>query len=134
MNEAYPDNRWTFKGWKLKTTDEKIIPYLKGQIVMDDVTFYAYYKEENVHSFVTMVEKVDDYFDFDNGTISIKNKFRSVLRGKITLPNVDPSGNEVTTVGDFNFNTANTYFTHIYFIENGCSYTTIADNAFGSGS
>ena len=141
-DEAHSDKRWSFKGWKLSPTEEQVIPYLKGQKVTGETTFYAHYVEENVYSNATMVASPDDYFDFDNGTISIKDKFRGVLQGKITLPATDNQGRSLTTVGNFSAQNTNDrsvvkemWYTHIYFEENpnATGYTTISDKAFSHG-
>jgi hypothetical protein len=72
-----------------------------------------------------MVKAASDYFDFNtdgtNGlTISLKDKFRGVLRGKITLPAFDDRNRPINTVGNFSCQKENedvvpTLFTHIYF-------------------
>lgn len=135
-DESKPDYRWGFKGWKNNLTDVQIISYLKGQKVTGDLAFYAYYKEENIYDSATMVKSVADYFDFNNGTISLKDKFRGVLQGKITLPAVDDKNKAVKIVGNFSCENADetivpTLFTHVYFKDKDIAqYEAIDQYAF----
>ena len=143
-NEAKPDYRWAFKGWQ-STADwkagntEATYTYLKGRKVSSDIAFYAFYKEENVYSNATMVGNVKDYFEFNNGTIRLQDKFRGVLQGRITLPDVDDKGVQLKKVGNFSCCTnanqnilVETKFTHVYFKNKDiCSYDEITAGAFG---
>lgn len=135
-DEGKPDYRWTFKGWKKNLADVTFISYLKDEKVTGDLAFYAYYKEENVYDSVTMVKFVDDYFDFNSGVISLKDKFRGALQGKITLPAVDASGKALTAIGNFSCKNTNgtivpTLFTHVYFKDKDTAqYTEIKAYAF----
>ena len=142
-DESNPDYRYGFKGWKTNLADVQIISYLKGVKVTGDAAFYAYYQEENVYEKATMVKAVSDYFDCNNGTISLKDKFRGVLQGRITLPIVDDNNKPLKIVGNFSCQNADktvvpTLFTHVYFKDkDNAQYEEIASNAFshtGQGS
>lgn len=153
-NEAQPDNRWAFKGWQ-NTSDwkggaaEATYTYLTGRKVTSDVVFYAFYKEENVYSSVSMVGNKTDFFTYTEGVtvngvsgaeINLANKYRYILKGKVTLPATSPAGTPIISVGNFNArNTAtnivenDTQITHIYF-ENADnnSYLAISNGAFST--
>lgn len=141
INEAKPDYRWAFKGWQSAAdwkagNTEASYSYLKGRKVTSDIVFYAFYKEENINANVTMVASVTDYFDFNAGVISLKDKFRGVLQGKITLPIVDGKGAAVKTIGNFSCKNADgtvvpTLFTHVYVKDKDTAqYEAIDTNAF----
>ena len=147
-NVNKPDCRWGFKGWKTNLTDIQLIHYLKGQKVTGDLAFYASYKEENVYQTPSMINSKDDFFNYNenyniNGItgaqISLKDEYRYLLCGKITLPKTSPSGKQIISIGDFNTKHsinqtyASTNFTHIYFEDSdNCSYLEVAENAFNT--
>lgn len=106
---ANPHNRWTFDGWQ-NTSDfngKESLPTwtsLKGVLVQRDFIAYAHYKEENAKNTETNIE----YFTIDNNvtingytglSIRIKNEYRQVLSGKITLPSKF-DGYYISSIGD----------------------------------
>jgi hypothetical protein len=77
---------------------------LKGVLVQRDFIAYAHYKEENAKNTETNIE----YFTIDNNvtingytglSIRIKNEYREVLSGKITLPSKF-DGYYISSIGD----------------------------------
>lgn len=159
-DEGNPDNRWAFKGWQTAYDWKSHAPaasfaYLAGQTVLSDAAFYAYYKEENVYTSVSMIAKRDDFFDFIDGVsvngvggaeIRIKNKYRYLLQGKITLPATTDTNTPIVKVGDFGSRTptlvngeeklviqGTTKFTHVYFENTDSnSYIEIGSTAFSA--
>lgn len=120
-SNSNPHNRWTFDGWQ-STNDfndnSSNVTWntLKGIKVSRDFIAYAHYKEEDARQIPTSIE----YFDFIENDfvesiygigIKIKEKYRKVLSGKITLPS---KYNEayISLIGDFNdiFNVEDIYF------------------------
>jgi hypothetical protein len=119
--------RWTFQGWisekdHMNKTVNPVYYDLKEIKADTDFVAYAHYTQENFH-FVATKEK---YFNFDRVTISdallgsesisgysisIKDAYRNILRGKITLPD-EYNDTPIIEIGDFRY----TYnITHIYF-------------------
>lgn len=154
-----PNLRWAFKGWQTKFDYQSQSPapsfsYLEGQKVTSDVGYYAFYKEEDVYTTPSMISKLDDFFDFSenhivqvfNGEesttgvqISLKDKYRYLLQGKITLPILSPSGKKIISIGNFsdtnksssNPTNGHTKFTHIYIQDKENShYLEIGGSAF----
>lgn len=138
LNSDY--ERWGFKGWQtekdynnnaeepslVNLTETKISSLLQGNV--DELNLYAYYKIENVNESVTMRESEDDYFSFSNYgdgyAISIIDKYRNILKGKITLP-IYYKNSPIYILDDFqNLE----YVTEIYFINKDESkYTDIGN-------
>jgi hypothetical protein len=88
---------------------------------------YAHFKVEDCRKVASSAE----YFKFENDIISIKDEYRDVLKGKITIPSeykaADKSVHSLTTIGKIN---SLSEVTHIFFLEDNISYTTISNNAF----
>lgn len=154
-DEAKPDSRWAFKGWQSATdwkggASEATYTDLNGRQVLSDVVFYAFYKEENVYTDISMISSKNDFFNYKEGytingvtgaQISLKDKYRYLLQGKITLPVTSPSGTPIISIGDFSAKHSeketysSTYFTHIYFKDSDtASYIEVSENAFAAGS
>ena len=162
-NEAKPHNRWAFKGWQTvaaKKANAAVASYsyLNGQVVSSDVAFYAFYEEENANEKVSMIARADDFFDYkENYTteyrgetisgaqISLKDKYRFLLQGKITLPTKSPQGTPIVSVGCFNAlpggigtrleTDPKIQVAEFYFLDDGTSaYKEISDRAFSASS
>ena len=153
-NESKPDYRWAFKGWQSKFDWQNgatapTYTSLAEQVVTADIGYYAFYKEENVYDTPSMISKRDDFFTFQdisiNGVagvrINLRDKYRYLLQGKITLPATDPSGKPVLEIGNFNAKydmnglvLDRTKFTHIYFeMGDAGHYYKVGDYAFTTG-
>ena len=152
-DETQPDKRWSFKGWQSATdwkssANEATYTYLNNRIVTSDIVFYAFYKEENIYTDISMIGSKNDFFIYTEGIaaegvsgaeISLSDKYRYLLQGKITLPATTPSGTPIVRVGNFSAKNSlgnietNTKFTHIYF-ENADAnhYITIGNSAFST--
>ena len=162
-NEAKPHNRLAFKGWQ-SAADRKggaataTYVTLRGRKVMADTVFYAFYEEENANEKVSMISRIDDFFDYkENYTteyrgetisgaqISLKDKYRFLLQGKITLPTKSPQGTPIVSVGCFNAlpggigtrleTDPKIQIAEFYFLDDGTSaYKEISDRAFSASS
>ena len=157
-----PNNRWAFKGWQTKFEHQNqepaaSIPYLTKETVSSDIGYYAFYQEEDATKAVSMIAEADDFFQFKadsetylgvkhNGVqISLRDEYRYLLKGKITLPNeVMYNGvlTPVISIGNFSTkdNTGNgsiapTLFEEVYFANaNNSNYLRVHDGAFqGNG-
>ena len=133
--------RYEFQGWISardylgNVSNPEIITNF---IVTDDITYYAFYQEQNC----TSVSSKMDYFQFigDGYTISLKDKYRYLIQEPITLPL--KNGNKIiNTVGNFGVyehqNSSETVkIPSIYFLNNGNGggYTRIEDYAFWSAA
>lgn len=127
--------RWAFQGWisardySNETPNPSYFDLTTHQIGTDFVA-YAHYEEENFHNVATK----EEYFDFEETTISdallgtevvsgycihIKEMYRNVLEGKITLPQKYNNVN-IVEIGDFAYMPK---ITHVYFQNNEqCAY------------
>lgn len=131
-SELDEEIRWTFKGW-ISAADfagdsaEPIIINVSALKATGDATYYAYFVQENVRTAPTDSQ----YFNFVRATgegasgyeISIKDEYRNLLQGKITLP-ARYNNADVVAIGDFKNMPK---ITEVY-CENGSQYVTITDN------
>ena len=125
--------RWAFQGWsKYKYSDGAVrdpkYEDLSTLVITGDVILYAHYLQEDC----TLVPSKQEYFNFNvsTNTISIKPNYRGILAGKITLPStydVNGTSYPISTVGNFKHLQA---VTHIFFLNDNTSYTTIDRDAF----
>lgn len=127
--------RWAFQGWisaKDYSNENPAPSYydLHTMKITSDFTAYAHYSEENFHNVATK----EEYFDFESTTISdtllgtetisgyrinIKEIYRNVLQGKITLPQ-KYNNTAIIEIGDF---AEMPKITHVYFQnKDQCSY------------
>ena len=118
------DKRYGFRGWTISrfSVDEgKNVEYfdLENDIVKKAMNLYPYYETENVYETASSSE----YFVISGNTINIKEEYRTTLKGKITLPNIDG----VNTVGNFSYMPE---ITHVYFLRNSKNYTSYARDSF----
>lgn len=119
--------RWAFQGWsknQYKDTDVKNPVYvdLKTLVITNDITLHGHYLQEDCRT----VPSKGEYFSVSGSTISISPSYVDKLEGKITIPSVY-NGIDLTTVGNFQ-NLAKV--THVFFLSDNTSYTTIANEAF----
>ena len=126
------DYRLEFKGWQTEYNfynDPTTLSYttLVGRKVVAKQKLYAYYKEENCKTTISNLE----FFDIDTTkhTINIKDKYRIILQGKITLPSKDENGQYITKIINGNIQDDNNYLTHIYLLDDQ-QYNTIGTQAF----
>ena len=118
----YPHNRYVFKGWRSsydhnQNTLAPTWATLVGKEVEGDFIAYAYYEIEDARTAPTNLEYFEVSHDYvnimtflENGeqagvaktgyTISIKDKYRNVLRGKVTLPSKLSDGSYIEFIGD----------------------------------
>ena len=155
---ANPDGRFAFKGWQTKADYLAQSPIasiinLSTETCSADIGYYAFYKEEDAKETISMISKVDDFFDFKETSyayegntyqglgISIKDEFRHLLKGKISLPkeiNYKGKQTAIIEISENGFSPKNssnqikpTLFTHIYFVGNNeNSYFKIGSYAF----
>lgn len=128
------NQRYGFKGWitgfievgkgrNVETID------ITSYVVKGPINFYPYYEVENVEEVPTN----PDYFNIDklNKAIYLKEEYRNLLAGKITIPGPeDFSGNpDITTVSKMT-NNGETPITHVYFKKGSSNYTSIGSSAF----
>lgn len=144
--------RWSFQGWStVKYSDGPVNSPsyldLSNLIVTKDIVAYAHYIKEDVREVATR----DEYFDFvlrndikipfdepldgnelrseyrEGYQISIKEKYKSSLAGKITLPS-EYNGKPIISVGDCVANN----ITHVFFLKDCDTYLEISGSAFTS--
>lgn len=121
------EERWAFQGWSMTnhgTANVNNPSYvdLNNFIVKSPTTLYSHYKIENCRETPSKM----DYFAISGSKISIKEEYRGVLQGKITIP-TSYNGLSLTDIGDFS---TLSKVTHIFFEENNLTYTNISSNAF----
>ena len=133
------NNRYGFKGWQNESDfnnnvkNPELIDIEKTQI-RSDLNFFAYYEVEDA----TLVPSPEVLFnckaekvtaagrEFSNiYTLSLKDEYRSIIGGKITLPSTY-NGTPVMAVTKFN---SVAELTDIYVLANA-QYKYISDNAF----
>ena len=127
------EERWAFQGWSQSNygTQQNVAnpSYvdLRDLEVRSLTRLYAHFKTEDCRKVASSAE----YFKFENDIVSIKDEYRDVLKGKITIPSeykaADKSVHSLTTIGKIN---SLSEVTHIFFLEDNISYTTISNNAF----
>ena len=124
LNKLPSDRRYDFKGWstaKFDVDKGRNMEYfdLENEIVKRATNLYPYYETEDVRE----VASSSEYFVVSGNTINIKEEYRTTLKGKITLPNIEG----VSVVGDFSYMPE---ITHVYFLRNSKNYTSYARNSF----
>jgi hypothetical protein len=79
-----------FKGWQSENdfnnnTNKPILYNLDETRIYSDMNLFAYYEVETVNAIASNLQ----YFKIDNNAISVKDNYKSILQGKITLPSTD---------------------------------------------
>ena len=128
--------RYTLKGWQsegdyVQGAAAPILYNLDTLVIRNNLKLYAYYIKEDVIT----VPTDNKFFNFNTYTyngitgycISIKNIYRNILQGKITLPNVY-NNEQIIALGDFK---DMPLLTHIYFINRENNNYTIILNEQG---
>ena len=128
--------RYEFKGWQSEydyNNNPSIITYstLEGKIVTGKLKLYAFYKEEDSQNTVSNLEFFD--INFEDHSVKIKDKYYTIISGKITFPSKDDKGNHLTTILGYQnsqeLTSDQALLTEIYVL-NDASYTTIGEKAF----
>ena len=115
--------RYTFKGWiKENDLDSGNMTELSKIYITGNQKLIAKYKYESVS-----VASDTRYFDIVNNAISINEKYRKVLVGKITLP-LQYNSQNILTINDFK----NTLISKIYFEDGNNNYSSVASGAFAN--
>lgn len=118
------DEKYNFEGW-IKESDLKdgIISSLSDIHITGNLKMIAKYNVRKVYDpdYTTNI----NCFNITNDTISVRDSYRSILRGKITLP-LQYQGRDIRTIGNFR----DTKFTELYFASGNSQYTTISGGAF----
>lgn len=131
--------RWGFRGWSpYKYADNSEIKnpvYINPEdlTVTGNVILYGHYVQEDC----TKVATKDEYFDFSTTeinkikgySINIKDEYRNIVQGKITLPAKHDDLN-VIKIGDFR-NT--TKITHV-FCQSGSQYISVGEANISSSN
>lgn len=124
---AVSDMRYKFLGWSTDpaSRDPKFVD-VENYYVTGHTNFYAYFEEESVYESATSY----DYFNIAGSELKgIKDGYRDVIQGKITIPLKTKAGVALTTIGEDAF--ANLpKVTHIYFQSGTSSYKEIKARAF----
>ena len=123
--------RYAFKGWQSEydfKNNPMTLTYdtLDGKHVQGKIKLYAYYVEENCQT----TSSDSKYFTLsqDNKVLQIAEKYRTKLKGKITLPSI-VNGFTPLTVGGANVFCADCEnITDIYFLSDA-NYTEIGNSA-----
>lgn len=138
-NDLRDIERWAFQGWsKNKYGDVEIknpeYEDVTNLIIKNTTLLYGHYLKEDC----TKVATKDDYFNFisinedTEYSICIKDEYRDIIKGKITLPSkydnkfITSVGNDTLSKGGFE---DCDQITHVYFL-NDNQYTKISNNAF----
>jgi hypothetical protein len=132
--------RYGFKGWSTTRYSDNDKPlnfegFNLSTPITDNIVLYSYYEIEDVHEVATS----EEYFDItSDGTISMKDKYKEVLEGKITIPS---KVNNIVVKAIGQMHTGVTYtenyieiyrpskITHYYFLQD-CTATKVISNAF----
>ena len=126
------EETYFFKGWG--TTRGATAPIYVDPTnleVKSNLNLYAYIEKINVYNIPQhsrYKEIYYNYFNISNSTISLKDEYKSILKGKIILPSYDKNNNYIYTIGDFREG-GEGGITHIYF-SSDAQYTTIGKHAF----
>ena len=127
------NQRYTFKGWKSeKDYDNNTTPQspvnLQELNITKSLKLYAYYDIEDVYANSSDINLFEVNFvqnPIAGYSIRVKDKFKALLQGKITLPKVDSNQQEISIMGDFqNCN----LIKEIYF-QNDSNYTHVQNDA-----
>lgn len=123
------DKRYKFLGWSLDagSRNPEFIN-LDTYKITSFVSLYAYFKEESVFENATSYE----YFNINSGILTLKDEYKTVLQGKVTIPLTDATGNPIYEIGDRGFYNT-TQITHIFFQSGNSKYTKIGNYAFARG-
>jgi hypothetical protein len=125
--------RYAFIGWSRRYYKDVLpdgIPEedqikLDELIVTNNINLYACYKIDNVKETATDMQ----YFVIENNngkqSISIKEQYKNILKGKVTLPS-QYNGADIVYIKDFS---STAHITHIFFMPDA-KYTTVGENAF----
>ena len=137
---APDEERHLFKGWTDKQEQgrvygksedvAKVLINVSSWKALRDTPFYAVYQIESVY------DRNSDYkyFTISNGQIGIKEEYRNVAGGKMTLPAKDQNGNYITGIAESGFKDM-PYLTHIFFErDSNIHYTTVDKYAFQRGN
>lgn len=116
--------RYAFKGWINENDYNNDVENpecvdLNDLTVNSEFKLFAYYKIEDI----TKIQSDLSIFRIEGTTISIKENYKNLVGGKITLPSVY-NNTILTTVGNF----SGTSITGIYFLEDA-KYTTISKDS-----
>lgn len=131
-NGTKENYRYEFRGWQSEwdyNNSPTTLTYstLVGKKVNSKLKLYAYYAEENC---LTTVSN-SDYFEFtSNATLKIKDKYKSILAGKLTLPSKNNLDQPLLKIAE-NFLKENKNIEEIYFLEDA-KYTEILNESFYS--
>lgn len=132
-------SRYNFLGWSTNyyenglVSDNNKIEYvdLENLTITNNINLYACYKIEDVRGNATS----EKYFDFmkvsDGYGISIKDNYRNILTGKITLPSYY-NGEPITIIGNASGNYGfqnTTNITHVFFMDDA-KYQFVGARAF----
>ena len=133
-DHIHDDNqRYTFVGWQSENNFNNNVVNppvydLSTEKIYSDMNLFASYKIERADLNITDLQ----YFQISNGTISMKNIYKSIISGKITLPSTEANGNYINIINASGFaQTEN--ITHVFFMPDAM-YTELRDSAFESCS
>lgn len=126
------EETYFFKGWGTTrgATDPVYVDPTNLE-VKSNLNLYAYVEKINVYNIPQHSRYKDmyyNYFDISDSTISLKDEYKCVLKGKIIIPSQDENNNYLYTLGDFREG-GDGGITHIYFMSDA-QYTTIEKYAF----
>ena len=154
--ERYAFKGWiSEKNFNEQVSNPDIIDLNATPVIYDGLKLYAYYIIENA----TLVATDAKYFNFTQveatfeipvyiepyealntrsefvhlGTqwaISLKDEYKELLGGKITLPSYDPNGHKLTAIGNFK----NSNITHVYCLKDAAYQIVISDSGGFSAS
>ena len=119
--------RYAFKGWQNESNFNNNVSNpplvnLSETKIYSDLNFFAYYEIEDAN----LVASDSVLFNFNNNSISIKNEYRNIAGGKITLPSKNTSENNILKLADFE---SMQNVKEFYFLSNA-TYSIIEDSCF----
>lgn len=121
--------RYTFKGWISEKDHDELnqvpnIYDLSQMLFTRDMKVYAFFKIEDARN----IASDNIIFNMNTTTISIKDEYREIVGGKITLPSKNKQGVNFVSIGNFrNMDLV----TEVYFLPDAV-YTAVGDDAFHS--
>jgi hypothetical protein len=122
--------RYALKGWQTEASfsnPEKLELYKLDDLkIVDNMEMWAYYESEEVATTASPMNIFMFSGSGNNTTISIKEEYRNLVGGDITIPTKNNTKADVFILKDFQ---NMPLITGIYFL-NDAKYTTVADSCF----
>lgn len=130
---AEDEYRYEFKGWSdspIINSNPVLISSIQNYVVTGNTNIYAYCEEVNNTQTATDYK----YFNITGNAISLKDEYKNVFKGKITLPSKTADGKyPLKEIADRAFypKDGESLITHVFFLGDA-EYTTVGKMAFAT--